>query len=123
MRHTPELFPQKPLRALLFLFLLIASNSRVCAAELLAPGFRPLPLGVHALVGGKVVIRPGAIIDGGTIVLRDGLIEAVGKDVAAPADARVWNMKGKTIYAGFIDAYLVPEATNSPVSTSESEPV
>jgi imidazolonepropionase-like amidohydrolase len=49
-------------------------------------------------------------------------IKAVGKDVTAPADARIWDMKGTTIYAGFIDPYLVVRASNSPVSTSYVEP-
>ena len=75
-------------------------------AEILPPGNRAVPLGVHALVGGKVVIKPGETLDSATIVIRDGLIEKVGKDVAAPPDARVWDMKGTTIYAGFIDPYL-----------------
>ena len=92
------------------------------AAELLPPGFRPLPLGVHALVGGRVVTQPGEILGVGSIVIRDGFIQAVGTNVAAPPDARVWEMKGTTIYAGFIDPYLVLGATNSPVSTTDSEP-
>jgi imidazolonepropionase-like amidohydrolase len=103
------------------ILLLLAAGSY--AADLLPPGFRPLPLGVHALVGGKVVVKPGEVIEGGTIVIRDGLIRAVGKEVAAPADARVWDMKGLTIYAGFIDSYLVLGATNAPVSTTDSEPI
>ena len=32
---------------------------KALSAELLPPGFRPLPLGVHALAGGTVVIKPG----------------------------------------------------------------
>jgi imidazolonepropionase-like amidohydrolase len=93
------------------------------AEELLPPGYRPLPLGVHALAGGNVVVRPGEIIEGGVIVIRDGRIQAVGKDLAPPADARVWNMKGMTIYAGFIDPYLMPGATNPPLSTTDHEPI
>jgi imidazolonepropionase-like amidohydrolase len=93
------------------------------ASDLLPPGFRPLPLGVHALVGGKVVIKPGQVLDGGTIVIRDGLIQAVGTNIIAPADARVWNMKGTTIYAGFIEPYLVLNTTNPPISTSDVEPI
>ncbi len=81
-------------------------SQRTFAAELLPPGFRPLPLGVHALVGAKIVQRPGDVLEGGTLLIRDGWIEAVGKDVKIPADARVWEMKGTTVYAGFIDAYL-----------------
>ena len=62
---------------------------RVEASDLLPPGFRPVPLGTHALVGGKVVVKPGDTIDDGTIILRDGLIAAVGKEIAVPADARI----------------------------------
>jgi imidazolonepropionase-like amidohydrolase len=92
-------------------------------AELLPPGFRPVPLGVHALVGGKVAVKPGETLDPGTVVIRDGLIRAAGTNVPIPADARVWDMKGATIYAGFIEPYLVPNTTNSPISTSESVPI
>lgn len=123
MRKIPQAYRLRALLALLWVLQLAGLRYAAVAAELLPPGFRPLPLGVHALVGGKVVVRPGEVLDNGTIVIRDGLINAVGKDVAAPADARVWNMKGMTIYAGFIDSYLVPESTNAPVSTSEIEPV
>ena len=100
----------------------LVGASATLASEILPPGFRPLPLGVHALVGGKIVVKPGEVLDDGTILIRDGLIKAVGKDIAAPPDARVWDMKGMTIYAGFIDPYLVLSPTNSPVSTSETEP-
>src|SRR5262252_8899735 len=93
------------------------------AVELRPPGFRPLPLGVHALVGGKVVTSPGHKVEEGTIIIRDDLIKAVGKDLEIPADARIWDMKGKVIYAGFIDCYLLPESTNAPVSTADTEPI
>lgn len=92
-------------------------------AELLPPGFRPLPPGVHALVGGKVVPKPGEVLDGATVVIRDGFIEAVGRDVQPPADARIWDLKGLTVYAGFIESYLALGSTNAPVSTSSSEPI
>jgi len=93
------------------------------ANEILPPGFRPLPVGAHALVGGKVVTKPGETLDGATILIRDGFIKAVGKDLPLPADARVWDMTWLTIYAGFIDPYLTLANTNSPVSTSDSEPI
>lgn len=92
-------------------------------AEILPPGFRPKPVGVHALVGGKVVVKPGETLDEATIIIRDGYIEAVGKDVAVPADARAWDAKGLTIYAGFIEPYLPLGQTNQPISTSSTEPI
>ena len=113
-------------RLALYSALLLGALSAALAArakDILPPGFRPLPLGVHALVGGKVVAKPGESLDGATIVIRDGLIEAVGKDLAVPADARVWDAKGLTIYAGFIEPYLPLGTTNAPVSTSDSEPI
>src|SRR6266850_7136679 len=92
-------------------------------ADLLPPGFRPAPPGVHALIGGTVVVKPGETIEGATIILRDGLIKQVGKGVVPPEDARITDLKGLTIYAGFIDPYLVFGSTNAPVSSSESEPI
>lgn len=60
---------------------------------------------IHAITGARIVTAPGKEIENGTVVLRDGLIEAVGATVAAPADARVIAAKpGWTVYAAFIDA-------------------
>jgi imidazolonepropionase-like amidohydrolase len=92
------------------------------AAELLPPGHRPVPPGVHALVGGKVVVKPGQTIEGGTVIVRDGFIEAVGRDVKPPADARVWDLKGATIYAGFIDIHLTTGSGGAPEAPSGEVP-
>ena len=92
-------------------------------AEILPPGFRPKPVGVHALVGGKVVVKPGETLNDATIVIRDGYIEAVGKNISAPADARVWDAKRLTIYAGFIESYLPLGQTNQPISTGDTLPI
>ncbi|MFT5999568.1 MAG: imidazolonepropionase-like amidohydrolase [Neolewinella sp.] len=50
-----------------------------------------------------VVQSPGKVIDLGGILIRDGLIQAVGKDLKAPADAKVLEADSMYIYAGFID--------------------
>jgi len=109
------------LRFLPLVLMLSAVSAR--GSDLLPPGFRPLPLGVHALAGGKIVVKPGEVIDGGTIIIRDGFIEAVGKNITLPPDARVWDMAKTTIYAGFIDPYLVLNSTNGPISNSDTEPI
>ncbi len=57
----------------------------------------------HALTGARLVLAPGKVVENGTLVLRDGVIVAAGRDVAVPAGARVWQLDGKTVYAGFID--------------------
>ena len=58
---------------------------------------------VHAFTNARIIVSPGKAITSGTIVIRNGVIEAVGENVSVPADARVWDMKGKTLYAGLID--------------------
>ena len=74
-------------------------------------GIRRNTPNVHALVGAKIVVAPGRTIEAGTIVVRDGVIEAAGAGVEVPPDARLWKLDGKTVYPGLIDAY-------SPVSVS-----
>ncbi|MFB0515738.1 MAG: amidohydrolase family protein, partial [Candidatus Neomarinimicrobiota bacterium] len=60
---------------------------------------------VHALTQATVYPEPGKVIKNGTIVLREGLIEAVGRRVDIPADAVVISLEGKTVYPGFIESY------------------
>ena len=68
-------------------------------------GMRDNGTGYHALVGARVVTGPGQVMDDATIVIRDGLIQAVGRGTDAPAGARVWDLDGQTVYPGFIDAH------------------
>jgi imidazolonepropionase-like amidohydrolase len=89
------------------------------ATDILPPGHRARPPGIHALVGGTVITQPGTVLSNATVVIRDGFIEAVGQNMSAPADARVWPMQGRTIYAGFIDAYLPLPATRTSAATAE----
>lgn len=58
---------------------------------------------VFAIVGGRVVVEPGKVLEKATVVIRDGTIFAVG-DVKPPADALVLDAKGMTVYPGFVDA-------------------
>lgn len=70
---------------------------------------------VHALINARIVVSPGKVVEKGTLVVRDGVIVAVGASVAPPADARIWDMSGKTLYAGLIDAYSeLPGETPQP---------
>jgi imidazolonepropionase-like amidohydrolase len=106
----------KPRRLLFNLFALLSLSA--FAADILPPGHRPLPHGTHALAGGKVVVKPGEVVEGATIIVRDGFIQAVGKDLNPPPDARVWDLKGTTIYAGFVDPCLTLDSTNRPVANA-----
>ena len=83
---------------------------------LAAPLFADAP-GVFAITGGTVHPVSGPEIANGTVVIRDGLIEAVGANVAIPSDATVIDAKGKHVYPGLIDAQTsigFPSATPAP---------
>jgi len=61
----------------------------------------PLAVAIH---NARIVTVSGPVIAKGTVVVRDGLIEAVGENVAVPADAWVVDGEGLTVYPGLIDA-------------------
>jgi imidazolonepropionase-like amidohydrolase len=58
----------------------------------------------YAITNARIVTVTGPVIEKGTIVIRDGLIAAVGDNVSSPADARVIDGSGLTVYPGLIDA-------------------
>ncbi len=57
------------------------------------------------LEGGKIVPVVGATIEGGNILIEEGRIVAIGKDLKAPFDAKVIDMSGKTLFPGMVDAW------------------
>ncbi|HEY6139850.1 MAG TPA: amidohydrolase family protein [Thermoanaerobaculia bacterium] len=60
--------------------------------------------GVYAITGGTVHPVSGPAIENGVVIIRDGLIEAAGANLAVPADATVVDAKGRHVYPGLIDA-------------------
>jgi imidazolonepropionase-like amidohydrolase len=58
-----------------------------------------------AIVGGRVVPIVGDQIDGGTVLVQDGKIVAIGADVAVPEAARVIDATGSWVLPGFIEAH------------------
>lgn len=60
---------------------------------------------IYAIPEVRIVTAPGQVIERGTLVMRDGFIEAVGPGVTIPDDAEVIPAEdGWTVYAAFIDA-------------------
>ncbi len=64
-----------------------------------------------ALTGGRVIAAPGRTFDPGVVVVRGGVIEAVGLvgKVAVPDDARIFDVRGKVVHAAFIDPYVAAD--------------
>ena len=71
----------------------------------------------YAITNAKIVTVSGATIDRGTVVVRDGLIAAVGANATVPADARIIDGTGLTVYPGVFDANTtlgIPRPSPSP---------
>jgi imidazolonepropionase-like amidohydrolase len=85
---------------------------------------------MYAIQGARIVPVAGPAIENGTIVLRDGLIAAVGAAAVVPPGAQVISGKGLTVYPGVIDMGTawglnmpaVPRADN-PQTTEDLERV
>ncbi len=71
----------------------------------------------YAIKGAKIVTVAGTVIDNGSIVMRDGVIQAVGANIAIPADAIVTDGTGLTVYPGLIDmASAAPLEASAPAA-------
>jgi imidazolonepropionase-like amidohydrolase len=88
--------------------LIIAAMVPAAAQVAPAVGIRQNTPDVHAFVNARIVVSPGRVVEKGTLVVRDGMIEsigAVGANAKVPADARVWDLAGMTVYPGLIESY------------------
>src|SRR5262245_3507051 len=77
-----------------------------CLAVFVSAGQQggPAKPGVFALRNATLALDAATTLDKATIVLRDGLVEAAGVDLAIPADAEVIDASGLFVYPGFVDA-------------------
>ncbi len=78
---------------------------------------------VYAIRGARLVTIAQPPIEKGTIVVRNGVIMAIGPEesVLIPADAEVIEGEGLTVYPGFIDAFSslgMPAQANDPAYTT-----
>ncbi len=103
--------------------LLVAAGITVAASSLVSRsaddklGYEPV---AYAIKGAKVFVAPGRTIDVGTVVVRKGVIEAVGPadSVKIPYDAEVIEGKGLVVYPGFLDLYTT---LGQPVGVTRSQ--
>ena len=101
---------------------LAATTVQLAGAEWRA-GYQPA---VFAIEHARLVLEPGRTVDDGLLVVRQGVIEYVGKyePTHVPADALRYDGKGLTVYAGFIDAFTTrgidPDQVKSKVGPGRS---
>jgi len=71
-----------------------------------SPAFAQEPAKTIAITGGTILtIGPAGTIEKGTLLIRDGRVAAVGKDVQVPAGATVIDATGRFVMPGIIDCH------------------
>ena len=95
---------KRPVALLLATALTLTTAAVPLLSADLRPDYQPV---AYAIKGAKVVPVSGEPIEAGTVVVRDGVIVAVGPvdRVEVPYDAEVIEGKGLIVYPGFIDLY------------------
>jgi imidazolonepropionase-like amidohydrolase len=75
------------------------------------------------LKGGTIHTISGAVIEGGSVLVRDGKIVAVGKNFTTPDGYKVIDIHGQHVYPGMIDAasMLGLDSTTSALATDAEE--
>ncbi len=118
--------PHRAVRAVLTGVALLPLAAASAAAQLGSFNAPPGPAAVYAIRGARIVTVSGPVIERGTVVIgADGRIQAVGADVAIPADAQTLDGAGFTVYPGMMDAATtmglseIPQGAASTVDVSE----
>ncbi|MFH2054773.1 MAG: amidohydrolase family protein [bacterium] len=89
---------------------LLISTSAVDSPSLLAGttpeyGIRDKTPNLKAFIHARIYVSPEIVYDDAVLIVEDDFIRVVGKNVAIPAGADTIDLRGSTIYPGFIDAY------------------
>ncbi|MEZ4650966.1 MAG: amidohydrolase family protein [Candidatus Eisenbacteria bacterium] len=89
--------------ALLFLSLLATSHAAL--AQVPVPAAPLDPGTITVWTGGTIHTVSGDVIENGTVIARDGVIEAVGQGLTIPSTANVIDFSGKELYPGLFSAH------------------
>ena len=80
--------------------------------------------GHYALTNARIETVTGGVVENGTLVIRDGVIVALGLNLPVPPGAEVIDCSGKTVYPGLIDAGTrlgLVEISSLPETRDENE--
>ncbi len=100
--------PSRALSAFLLVLLALPAPAAEAPGGDRATDFQGRVGAAYALTGGRVLAAPGRVFDPGVVVVRGGVIEAVGPvgSTRLPADASSVDTTGKVVYAAFVDPYV-----------------
>ena len=59
----------------------------------------------YAFINANIIIDYKTKLENGILIIKNGVITSVGKDVSIPEGIRVFDLQGNYIYPSFIDLY------------------
>src|SRR5476651_2478051 len=91
----------------LLLFSFALTIFQFCRAQETFPvnGEWDIRAGQYAFTNATIVVSADQTITGGTLLVKDKVIEAVGPGITVPKGYVTVDLKGKYIYPGLVDAY------------------
>jgi imidazolonepropionase-like amidohydrolase len=96
-------FAVKAVIAATILFALIALINKFLPNRVVSAQQAAQASNVFAIRNAKIVTVTGAVIERGTVLIRDGKIAEVGARVALPVNAKIIDATGLSVYPGMID--------------------
>lgn len=81
--------------------------------------------GVYAFTNATIFTDYQTTLQNATLIIKEGVIEAIGTGIPIPAGASVLDLKGKTVYPGLVDLYStygMPEEKSARVSRADGPP-
>ena len=95
------------IKSLLMVLILLAGTTQLINAQSTFPAndvANPKD-GCYAFINATIIKDAQSNLQNGTLLIRQGKIEAVGNNITIPKDAVIIDCKGKYIYPAFIDIY------------------
>jgi imidazolonepropionase-like amidohydrolase len=97
--NKPQIFRMRKILTMVLAFLAMGLSLQAQSVE---DALKPVTR-TYAFTNATIIPQPGQQVTGATIVVKDGLIQAMGTNVSVPANAKVVDADSMFIYAGFID--------------------
>ncbi len=99
----------------------IAGSSKITSSSLDIVFPVDTPKAVIALKGARVISIDSdrRVLENATVLIRGSRIDSVGAGIDIPADAKVFDLQGRTIVPGLIDAHAHMKARMSPLGVIE----
>jgi Amidohydrolase family len=89
----------QPAGPIIYLFFLFAGGTLIAQDQQLLDPVSD----TYAIINATIIPAPGRIIEKGVVIIKGGLIQALGKDLAIPPQAIIMNADSMFAYAGFIE--------------------